>query len=606
MNGLQHRIGNAIEKSKIKRITMKQKIIAISFYFILYNVISFGQQTFLKDWDALEINQSDLNIKVDSIFAQLNYKSPGCALTIIQNGKLLIKNSYGSANIENEVKFTHESIVRLPYSEGREFIAIAAVLMEKDGVLSLNDKVRDYFPNLPGWAASVTIWDLLNHRSGFVDEWATLLLMYNSMSNRFETEQFLRLLYNQPSPEIEPGKGYMYCNSDFGLLRLIMEKASGNNLPDWIKQRIFEPLKMNSTTMQKSPLEIIPNKANMYEDSNEGIIQNANVQKTSPGGDYYILTSANDLEQWSMAFENIDSEINQAVNKLIESVRLIPGKENHYIVGYSYYNIANQQVIAHEGVNGYNYITRIPSKGLTVITLGNRTGDGFAEENKAIINYLLNQSNPPLPTLLTKPINLPISELMKYIGNYRWQNQVSWEGMNPTRKFSSIYIEDDKLKMRYQGNYVIELTPVGKNVFYYQEGYGVQFEFILASKDSSTILKVTYDDGFPGVIMVKDSETVWHPSKEILAEFTGRFYSKHLDYYWNIKQNEDGTLVLKSSNLPDTKLEPDGYNQFHFISESYPGSGFARWILFNKNDHGEITHLTAWSGRVMHHRFDKE
>jgi hypothetical protein len=64
-------------------------------------------------------------------------------------------------------------------------------------------------------------------------------------------------------------------------------------------------------------------------------------------------------------------------------------------------------------------------------------------------------------------------------------------------------------------------------------------------------------------------------------------------------------LILTSSNLPDTELEPDGMNQFHCIGEKYPGAGFDRWLLFNKNDKGEITHLTVWSGRVMHHRFDR-
>ena len=68
----------------------------------------------------------------------------------------------------------------------------------------------------------------------------------------------------------------------------------------------------------------------------------------------------------------------------------------------------------------------------------------------------------------------------------------------------------------------------------------------------------------------------------------------------------NGKLVLKSSNLPDTELKPDGLNQFHYIGEVYPDSGFDRWILFNKNEQGVITHLTAWSARVMHHRFDKQ
>lgn len=213
------------------------------------------------------LSQTDLKLQkyVDSIFKSISNKnSPGCAVAILKNGKPIAKKAYGMASIELQVPFSHQSVVRIGYSEAREFISIAVVLMEKDGLLSLNDKVRKYFPKLPEWAEQVTIWDLLNHRSGFVDEWSTVLLMHGAMFNRFDKEQFFRLLYTQPEPEIEPGKGYMYCNSDFGLLRLIMEKASGKNLSDWIKQRIFDPLKMAKTSMQKSSLDIVPSRATKY------------------------------------------------------------------------------------------------------------------------------------------------------------------------------------------------------------------------------------------------------------------------------------------------------------------------------------------------------
>ena len=583
-----------------------EKKLFITVLFLVFLNLAYSQVT-----DNLTINVSELDKKLDSIFSMLSENEPGCAVTIIQNDKIISRKSYGHANIENKVPFTHLSVVKMPYSEAREFISIAVVLMENDGILSLNDKVRNYFPNLPDWAESVTIWDLLNHRSGFVDEWATLLLMYNSMSNRFETEQFLRLLYNQPIPEVEPGKGYMYCNSDFGLLRLIMEKASGDNLPNWKKKRLFEPLRMKRTSMQKNPLDIIPNQADFYDWVN-GSFRHSNVQKTSPGGNYYILTSASDLELWSSAVSDSTSEVGKAIETLTSNVRQIPGKEHHFVIGYTYRNIDNQQVILHEGVNGFNYLTRIPSKDISVITFGNLHGDGFAGQNKTIIDYILKQ-RPETPLVFnfkTKPTSLSESELAKYTGDFRWQNQVSWEGFNPIRKFSSIYIEDGKLKMRYRGNYIVELTPVANDLFYYREGddedgYGVQFEFRQSSQDALLNLIVTFDDGFPGVTMIKDTEE-WKPSKEKLSEFTGRFYSKHLDYYWNIELNEVGKLILKSSNLPDTELEPDGTNQFHFIGEQYPGSGFDRWILYSINDQGVITHLTVWTGRVMHHRFDKQ
>ncbi|MBK8496424.1 MAG: serine hydrolase [Chitinophagaceae bacterium] len=232
---------------------------------------------------AQSIDKIKLGKFIDSIYKPFNNKnSPGCAVTVIKNGKLISKKAYGMASIELQVPFSHQSVVRIGYSESREFISIAAVLMEQDGILTLDDKIRKYFPKLPDWSDPVTIRDLLNHRSGFVDEWATLLLMHGDMANRFDKEQFFRLLYTQTEPEIEPGKGFMYCNSDFGLLRLIMEKASGKNLGDWIKQRIFEPLKMNNTRMQKNATDIVPNRATKYSYSGNGYTQD-NVQKTSPG-----------------------------------------------------------------------------------------------------------------------------------------------------------------------------------------------------------------------------------------------------------------------------------------------------------------------------------
>lgn len=581
---------------------MTNKIVVVALPLLLLNVFSYGQQTSKSNPPGTALTK-----KLDSLFSSFNNSSsPGCAVTIIENGKIIAKKTYGMASIEHRVPFTHKSVVKMPYSEAREFISIAAVLMEKDGILSLHDNVRKYFPLLPGWSATVTLWDLLNHRSGFVDEWATLLLMHNSMANRFETEQFLRLLYTQPTPQVEPGKGYMYCNSDFGLLLLIMEKASGKKLPDWMKQRIFEPLKMISTRMEKSPLEIIPNRADMYVNANNGGYEHNNVQKTSPGGNYYILTSANDLERWLTVITDPRSEISQAAAKLMANVQQIPGKENHYVVGYSTRSINNQQVILHEGVNGYNYLSRIPSKGLAVITFGNKHNDGFAEENKAIINYLLKVPPVVLPKLVTTPIILTEEALAKYIGNYRWLNNVSWEGYRQTRKFSSLFIAEGKLNLRYTGNYVIALTPVGKDIFYYKEDFGAQFEFKQSSPNEPISLTVTFDDGFPGETMAKDTGATWHPSKEILAGFTGNYYSKHLDYYWNIVMNEDGQLVLKRNTLPDALMEPDGLNQFHYIAEKSPGSAFDQWLLFNKDDKETITGITVWSARVMHHQFNKQ
>lgn len=107
---------------------------------------------------SIVINKIKLDKKIDSLFQSFNTKnSPGCAINIIQDGNVIAKKEYGMASIELQVPFSHQSVVRIGYSEAREFISIAAVLMDKDGILSLNDKIRKYFPKLPEWSASVTI-----------------------------------------------------------------------------------------------------------------------------------------------------------------------------------------------------------------------------------------------------------------------------------------------------------------------------------------------------------------------------------------------------------------------------------------------------------------
>jgi CubicO group peptidase (beta-lactamase class C family) len=101
----------------------------------------------------------------------------------------------------------------------------------------------------------------VNHRSGFADEWDAVLLTQASMGNRFDVSQFLNLLYTQPKEEVVHRKGYMYSNSDFGLLRLLLEKASGENLRDWMKQKMFDPLGMKATLLHDNANEVIPNLA---------------------------------------------------------------------------------------------------------------------------------------------------------------------------------------------------------------------------------------------------------------------------------------------------------------------------------------------------------
>ncbi|MGH9949815.1 MAG: serine hydrolase domain-containing protein, partial [Pyrinomonadaceae bacterium] len=489
-----------------------------------------------------------------------------------------------------------------PSSEGREFISIAAILMEEDGVLRLDDPVRKYFPKLPEWSKNVTLWDLLNHRSGFVDEWAEMMLTQGAMSNRFDLSEFLNLLYRQPNPSVEPGKGYMYSNSDFGLLRLILEKASGKNLSDWLKQRVFDPLKMFSTRMQDNSLDIVPNNATVYMAVREKMYQMQPAQKTSPGGNYFILTNADDLERWSAAQSDSSTDVAKATARLLANVRIVPVKDHHYVFGQSYRKFNGETVVFHEGVNGFNYLTRVPAKGLAVITIGNLNRTGFAYQNNSIVEYLLTKPgqpqppDPPLPQILIKPISVPKQDLKRYAGRYLWQDQSGYESYLPGRKTSDFVIDGDVLKCRNCAAELSSLIPVGKALFYFkdQDNIGYQIEFSQPARSARMQAEVRFSDGFPPIKLQRESVEIWRPSKYELSRFRGKYYSKHLDYYWTLELNKEGQLVIKRPTVADTVIDPDGLNQFHLIIQgSSSGGGSDGWMLFHKDKNGKITHFTV-------------
>lgn len=580
---------------------MSIKSIVLSLFIFFESIFAFGQKSSSAKKELTARFPNKLAAVIDSTFSLFNEKnSPGVAVTIIENGKVIFKKAYGLASIEHNVKFNHNSTVRLPYSEGREFIAIAAVLMEFDGIISLNDKVRKFFPELPDWAEPVTIGHLIQHRSGFADEWDALLLMMASMSNRFDVSQFLNLLYRQPKPEVEPGKGYMYSNSDYGLLRLILEKASDQNLSSWMEKRIFAPLGMKSTLLHDDPTMPIRGYANKYTNTSNNI-HLVTGDKTSPGGNYYIATTANDLEKWASVNADPNSEIFKAINLLLHNGQTMPGRGDHYVFGVKKKIEAGNKLIIHEGVNNYTYLTEIPDRKIQIITLGNYFVE-YEQYHKKIWQSLINipeESQFIKREFNPAAVSYSSGELQNFAGKYYDSDTVSFESYVPARKKSFKFIVIRDTLNAVDGAFQLPLLPYAKNIFKspLADVYAVFKNESLEIHETPTN-KVYH--------FIKDNSVVWNPSKEELEKFTGKYYSKHLDYYWTLELNEKGNIVIRRPTIADTEVEPETKDQFILKIQTYEfASPDDARILFHKDVKGLITHFTVWHPRLMHHRFDK-
>src|SRR5207245_7385336 len=118
--------------------------------------------------------------QVDKVFADLQKPgSPGCALGVYRDGKIIYSKGYGLASVELDAPITPETVFDIG-STSKQFTAASILLLEQQGKLSLNDEVRKYIPELPDYAKNgghkITILNLLNHTSGLRDYLALLEL----------------------------------------------------------------------------------------------------------------------------------------------------------------------------------------------------------------------------------------------------------------------------------------------------------------------------------------------------------------------------------------------------------------------------------------------
>ena len=573
--------------------------------FVVMNAAAQEKKKPVAEAKKIAAENGRLEKSLDSIFSSYNHSTPGIAVLILQDKKLLAKKSYGMASLEFNIPFSPNTLVRIPYSEGRIFISIAAALMEKDGKLHLNDKVRKYYAQLPAWSEPVTIQDLLNHSSGFADEWATLALTQASMANRLDKSQFLQFLYNQTAPSVEPGKGYMYSNSDFGLLRMILEKASGENLADYMERKIFKPLRMNNTRLHDDKETMIPNHAFTYNIGANNTYKLWLQDKTSPGGNYYVLTSASDLEHWAAAQADPASFVTLAIEKLKQKARPIPVMPGiNYAFGQKLRKIGSYETIVYMGVSELPFAAYVPDKKLTVILQCNLFMPRWDLMKQVLSAALQLPKTSPLTRINfpEKPIKVSPEELKPLAGIYKWIVPLTFQSYLPRQRFTEFLAEDSVFRIIYGIGDTLALVPVAKNTFRDPE-YPDFIVFSQLHPDST--MQATFYTSSGDTIFLKIMNTVKpQPDRIQLQKLTGTFYSRHLDFFWTLVLNEHNQIVVKRPTIADKILEPSADGEFLLMMDYGPYSSEG-WIRFHFNKNGDVSHFTISHPRLMQHRFDK-
>ncbi len=310
--------------------------------------------------------------RVDSVFSRFTAPGfPGCALGVVQDGRLAYAKGFGLASIELGVPITPATVFDIG-SVSKQFTAMSIVLLAQDGKLSLNDEIQKYLPEIPRYARPVTLRHLLHHTSGIRDYIAVLYASGLQDESVTGDREALEAIVRQRDPNFESGAEHRYSNSGYFLLSLVVQKVSGRTLRDFAAERIFVPLGMTHSQFVNRHDQVVPGKAASYSaDRPSGFrLALANWEQT---GDGAVNTTIEDLLLWEQNFHSRRVGGAAAIRELETTGVLNDGKAISYAKGLVVDRRRGLREVSHGGSwAGFRaFLARFPEQRTSVMVLCN-------------------------------------------------------------------------------------------------------------------------------------------------------------------------------------------------------------------------------------------
>ncbi len=317
-----------------------------------------------------------LREKVDAMVRQALTSTgvPSASIAIVQGGAIAYLQAYGAGRIEPHTP----ALPSMRYSIGsisKQFTAAAVLLLAEQGKLSLDDPVSRFVPNLTR-GNEVTIRELLSHTSGYQDYWPQDYVP-PFMLQPITAEKILDQWGRKPL-DFDPATEWQYSNTNFVIAGLIIEKASGVPLLQFLSERIFAPLGM------KSVMNIDQNR--LTETDATGYLRYAlGPPRLAPKeGKGWLFAAgelamrAEDLAKWDISMINQSVLRPASYAQMEKEVVLKNGLGTRYGLGVSVRQESGQRAIEHGGeVSGFTaHNTVFPEARMAVVVLVNEDSVG--------------------------------------------------------------------------------------------------------------------------------------------------------------------------------------------------------------------------------------
>ena len=349
--------------------------------------------------------------KIQELLSVANkYRQFNGTVLVAENGKVVYKGGYGSANMEWNIPNTPDTRFRLG-SITKQFTATVIMQLVEQGKIKLDAHLSDYLPDYrKDTGSKVTIHHLLTHTSGIPSYTSQPGFFENVSRNPYKVEEFVKK-YASGDLEFEPGSKFRYNNSGYFLLGAIIERVTGKPYEQVLKQNIFDPLGMKNTGYDHYAT-IIAKRASGYIKTPDGYLNAPYLDMSIPYAAGSLYSTVEDLYLWDQALYT--DKVLSAQSKALMYKPFLEDYAYGWVVTNASFKQNDQpvQVISHDGgINGFSTtIMRFPKEKNVIVLLDNTGSPNLAQLSDKLAKILYGQPYDPPKMSIAAVVEKTISE----------------------------------------------------------------------------------------------------------------------------------------------------------------------------------------------------
>jgi CubicO group peptidase (beta-lactamase class C family) len=537
--------------------------------------------------------------KVDKLFAAWDRTtSPGAALAIVKDGKIVYERGYGMAKLEDGIVNTPGKVFDIG-SVSKQFTAACVGMLVREGKIKVDDDIRKYLPEMPAYEKPVTVRHLLHHTSGLRDYNALLELAgFRADADSPTVAEALEIIRRQKKLNDPPGDEYSYTNTGFFLLSQIVERVSGKSLNAFAQERIFRPLGMTKTLYQDDHTQIIKDRATGYAEGENGTFK-ISLSNWDETGDGNVYTTVRDLARWDEAFYS--GALGRDLTDMLQTTGVLTsGLKIDYAWGLVVSEYKGLKVVEHGGawVGFRAALARFPGQRFSIIILANLDSiDPSGLALKIADIYLAGQlkgqeegsatgKTAAAPAAGKPAFAVPKAELEALAGNWQDARFGDW---------LTLLVKDGQLVAKL-GRREFPLAPVAAGKFAVPERPDISIAFKPAGPANPATAEITVGS------TVEYRFAKVPPLKVLgaaeLAAYAGTYVSEELldaRYTLSVKK---GQLMVEMRTVPPTPLRAMAADKF-----AVPDMGCN--LEFTRGQSGKVDGFTLSAGRASGIAFRK-